>query len=198
MVPREVPSSWHRYNYKINTAAILILYLDWEWIRSFWVRRFPSRHCLLAQFERHFGDCWNRKPFVYLRLASQQLRHGHYRRRYYGTFSLTFTFLMKVSSAALVLMTANFKYQSIENMDALLELQPHRPILVSEFWPGWFDHWLEPVHNILNLKGTKFHWIFYDFYISGTFSLFTRKPKLNHITLLENDSKCIEIVNFWP
>lgn len=64
---------------------------------------------------------------------------------------------MKVSSAALVLMTANFKYQSIENMDALLELQPNRPILVSEFWPGWFDHWLEPVHNILNLKGTNFH-----------------------------------------
>ena len=53
-------------------------------------------------------------------------------------------------------MTANFKYQSIENMDELLKLQPNRPILVSEFWPGWFDHWLEPVHNILDLPGTAF------------------------------------------
>ena len=51
-------------------------------------------------------------------------------------------------------MTANFKYESIPNMDALLELQPDRPILVSEYWPGWFDHWFEPVHNILSTKGS--------------------------------------------
>ena len=50
-------------------------------------------------------------------------------------------------------MTANFKYDSIANMDKLLELQPDRPILVSEFWPGWFDHWFEPIHNILSVKG---------------------------------------------
>ena len=49
-------------------------------------------------------------------------------------------------------MTANFKYESTENMDILLTLQPNKPILVSEFWPGWFDHWFEPVHNILNLE----------------------------------------------
>ena len=48
-------------------------------------------------------------------------------------------------------MTVNFKYESKENMDALLSYQPDRPILVSEFWPGWFDHWMEPVHNILNM-----------------------------------------------
>ena len=49
-------------------------------------------------------------------------------------------------------MTANFKYEGAENMDKLLQFQPNRPILVSEFWPGWFDHWFEPVHNILNLE----------------------------------------------
>ena len=38
-------------------------------------------------------------------------------------------------------MTANFQNESIGNMDKLLELQPDRPILISEFWPGWFDHW---------------------------------------------------------
>ncbi len=51
-----------------------------------------------------------------------------------------------------VLMTANFKYDSTENMDVLLKLQPNKPILVSEFWPGWFDHWFEQIHNTLNLK----------------------------------------------
>ena len=52
-----------------------------------------------------------------------------------------------------VLMTANFKAQSIENMEALLSFQPNRPILVSEFWPGWFDHWFEPIHNTLSVNG---------------------------------------------
>jgi len=51
-----------------------------------------------------------------------------------------------------VFMTANFKYEGTENMEKLLEYQPNRPILVSEFWPGWFDHWFEPIHNILNLE----------------------------------------------
>ena len=30
------------------------------------------------------------------------------------------------------------------------EIRPDSPILVSEFWPGWFDHWFEPNHNILS------------------------------------------------
>ena len=84
----------------------------------------------------------------------------------YGTFTITFTFLMKTLTSALVLMTANFKYQSIENMDALLKLQPNRPILVSEFWPGWFDHWLEPLHNTLNLQGTN---SFIEYFMTSVF-----------------------------
>ena len=60
-----------------------------------------------------------------------------------------------------VLMTANFKFESTENLDALLALQPNRPILVSEFWPGWFDHWFEPIHNTLNIEGTNLISMFY-------------------------------------
>ena len=52
-------------------------------------------------------------------------------------------------------MTANFKKDSIENMESLLELQPDRPILVSEYWSGWFDHWFEPVHNNQTVVGTN-------------------------------------------
>ncbi len=50
-------------------------------------------------------------------------------------------------------MTANFKYSSIENLDKLRELQPNRPVLVSEFWPGWFDHWFNPIHGTLSIDG---------------------------------------------
>ena len=38
-------------------------------------------------------------------------------------------------------------------MNSLLlgqELRPDAPVLVSEFWPGWFDHWFEPHHNVLS------------------------------------------------
>ena len=52
-------------------------------------------------------------------------------------------------------MTANFKDGSSENMDRLLELQPERPILVSEYWSGWFDHWYEPGHNSMALDSKK-------------------------------------------
>ena len=50
-------------------------------------------------------------------------------------------------------MTANFQNESIGNMDKLLELQPDRPILISEFWPGWFDHWFGSIHHNLKLNG---------------------------------------------
>lgn len=50
-------------------------------------------------------------------------------------------------------MTTNFKYNGTENMDTLLSYQPDRPIIVTEYWPGWFDHWYEPYHDILSVDG---------------------------------------------
>merc|ERR1712106_816588 len=48
------------------------------------------------------------------------------------------------------LMTANFKWKSEQELQRIKELRPNAPVLVSEFWPGWFDHWFEPNHNILS------------------------------------------------
>ena len=48
------------------------------------------------------------------------------------------------------LMTANFKWNSEAELARIKEIRPDSPILVSEFWPGWFDHWFEPNHNILS------------------------------------------------
>jgi beta-galactosidase len=31
-----------------------------------------------------------------------------------------------------------------KGMDALAELRPGQPLFVSEYWPGWFDHWGHP------------------------------------------------------
>ena len=37
------------------------------------------------------------------------------------------------------------------------ELRPDAPVLVSEFWPGWFDHWFEPHHNVLSEQDFRCH-----------------------------------------
>ena len=50
-------------------------------------------------------------------------------------------------------MTANFRWSSLENLERIDLLQPNRPIIVTEYWPGWFDHWMEPNHNGMDLDG---------------------------------------------
>ena len=34
----------------------------------------------------------------------------------------------------------------------LRKVQPGKPHMVMEFWPGWFDHWGEE-HNLMPVKG---------------------------------------------
>jgi beta-galactosidase len=36
----------------------------------------------------------------------------------------------------------------LKHLDALARLQPHQPLMVSEFWTGWFDHWGEKHHTV--------------------------------------------------
>lgn len=47
-----------------------------------------------------------------------------------------------------LLMTANFQTDPENNFDALLEIQPSKPLMAMEFWSGWFDHWKENHANI--------------------------------------------------
>ncbi|XP_018016621.1 beta-galactosidase-1-like protein 2 [Hyalella azteca] len=46
-----------------------------------------------------------------------------------------------------VLQTANFQRDAESNLSMLKLLQPNRPMMVTEFWSGWFDHWLADVHT---------------------------------------------------
>jgi len=58
-----------------------------------------------------------------------------------------------------LLKTINFKYLNVEkltkstpicdNLQALKSLQPNKPMLVTEFWAGWFDYWGHG-RNLLN------------------------------------------------
>lgn len=73
----------------------------------------------------------------------------------YGIESLLFTsdtprLTRDLGNIDYELMTANFKCNSEEELIKLKELRPNAPILVTEFWPGWFDHWFETNHHILS------------------------------------------------
>jgi len=47
-----------------------------------------------------------------------------------------------------VLKTANFQNNETIYLNRLGELQPDKPLMVAEFWPGWFDHWGEQHHKM--------------------------------------------------
>jgi beta-galactosidase len=42
--------------------------------------------------------------------------------------------------------TVNFAFDAKEALAKLREYQPEGPLMVTEFWSGWFDHWGEPHH----------------------------------------------------
>ncbi|XP_076346692.1 beta-galactosidase-1-like protein 2 [Tachypleus tridentatus] len=46
-----------------------------------------------------------------------------------------------------VLMTANFKEGAEKQLNYLKKMQLDKPLLVAEYWSGWFDHWTE-THNV--------------------------------------------------
>ena len=43
--------------------------------------------------------------------------------------------------------TANFGSRAEEQFSALREYQPDGPLMCTEFWNGWFDHWTEEHHH---------------------------------------------------
>jgi len=45
-----------------------------------------------------------------------------------------------------LLKTVNFAFDAPDALAKLREYQPDGPLMVTEFWAGWFDHWGEPHH----------------------------------------------------
>jgi len=45
-----------------------------------------------------------------------------------------------------VFKTVNFAFNANEAFSKLREYQPESPLMVTEFWSGWFDHWGEKHH----------------------------------------------------
>ncbi|KAJ3664493.1 hypothetical protein Zmor_000055 [Zophobas morio] len=46
-----------------------------------------------------------------------------------------------------VLATANFQEKAKHELGLLKEFQPDKPLMVMEYWTGWFDHWTDKHHT---------------------------------------------------
>ncbi|XP_023022376.2 beta-galactosidase-1-like protein 3 [Leptinotarsa decemlineata] len=46
-----------------------------------------------------------------------------------------------------VLATANFQNNATNELTILKKFQPHKPLMVMEYWTGWYDHWTETHHT---------------------------------------------------
>lgn len=71
------------------------------------------------------------------------------------------------------LMTVNFYADPVKNLKALAAVQPNKPLMVTEYWIGWFDHWGEKHHtkNVATLKD-KLHSILRVYNASINFYMF--------------------------
>uniref|UniRef100_A0A7M5X9T6 Beta-galactosidase n=2 Tax=Clytia hemisphaerica TaxID=252671 RepID=A0A7M5X9T6_9CNID len=54
-----------------------------------------------------------------------------------------------------VFQTINFMTKAEEAVGKLLEIQPNKPVFVTEFWDGWFTHWGEQYHYVGAERLTK-------------------------------------------
>lgn len=95
------------------------------------------------QIENEFGSYGHDVEYM-------QFLRGLYDR--YGIDELLFTSDGKnhlyEGSLPGILTSVNFNKETTAALDALEKFQPDKPLLVTEFWPGWFDHWGEDHHEM--------------------------------------------------
>ena len=98
---------------------------------------------IAMQVENEYGSYGNDK--VYLRHLADGMRAR-------GIDSFLFTSdgprdnCLQGGTLPDVFKTVNFAFEAKEAFAKLREYQPDGPLMVMEFWSGWFDHWGEPHH----------------------------------------------------
>lgn len=99
---------------------------------------------IAMQVENEYGSYGNDTRYL------EYLRDGMIRR---GIDVLLFTsdgpedFMLQGGMVPGVLETVNFGSRPKEAFKQLRRYQPEGPIMVTEFWNGWFDHWGEEHHT---------------------------------------------------
>ena len=98
------------------------------------------------QIENEFGS-QKRKDVPYLKFLEKQFYK-------WGIEELLFTSdgSKQLPNGTLpnILATVNFNKWPEEKLGILKKFQPNKPLMVTEFWSGWFDHWGSK-HHVLKL-----------------------------------------------
>ena len=98
---------------------------------------------LMVQVENEYGSYGNDKE--YLRAIAQIYRDNGVNELYF-TSDGTDGLMLGGGSLPEYLETANFGSRSRENFAALRAFRPNQPLMCTEFWNGWFDHWYDAHH----------------------------------------------------
>ncbi|MGI5347710.1 glycoside hydrolase family 35 protein [Streptomyces sp. CA-250714] len=97
-----------------------------------------------VQVENEYGSYGNDRGYL------EHLRAGLLRR---GLDCLLFTAdgptdaMLQGGALPPLLATATFGSRPEDSLATLRRYQPHGPLMCTEFWHGWFDHWGEPHHT---------------------------------------------------
>lgn len=92
-----------------------------------------DKHPLSTEYMAHLKTVMNENGLTELLFTSDGIRH------------MEADYFPKLPG---VLKTANFQNNETIYLNRLKELQPDKPLMVTEFWPGWFDHWGEQHHKM--------------------------------------------------
>ena len=108
-----------------------------------WLHKTNQGPIIAFQVENEYGSI-NRYDPNYLRFVAEQIIR-------YGNEELLITsdgakFLENGTLPGIV-PTINFVKKPKENIEKFRIFWPEGPIMVTEFWSGWFDHWREEHHH---------------------------------------------------
>ena len=99
---------------------------------------------IAVQVENEYGSYGNDKD--YLRAVAQIYR-GNGVNEFFFTSDGPNQLMLGGGSLPEYLATANFGSRGKEHFDTLRRFAPERPVMCTEFWNGWFDHWYEQHHR---------------------------------------------------
>lgn len=97
------------------------------------------------QVENEFGSSITSPDKTYLRFLVNLFRSNDI-----NEFLFTSDGAKQLPNGTLpeLLATVNFNEKPEERLQSLRMFQPGKPLMVAEFWPGWFDHWGEEHHTM--------------------------------------------------
>ena len=98
---------------------------------------------IAVQVENEYGSYGNDKD--YLR-AVAKIYQDNGINEFYFTSDGPNGLMLGGGSLPEYLATANFGSNGKQNFDTLRKFAPDRPVMCTEFWNGWFDHWYEEHH----------------------------------------------------